>query len=57
MVFSTKLGAEIDADEGTSLNSNLLPVKANGEVLFLSVESFVNRGNVDTPVDKGDLSL
>ena len=31
------------------LNSNLLPVKAKGEVLFLSVESFKIIGNMSTP--------
>ena len=32
------------ADEGTILNSNLFPVNANGDVLFLSVESLGSFG-------------
>ena len=35
--------------EPTILNSNLLPVKANGEVLFRSVVSLVNGGRTLTP--------
>ena len=34
------------ADEPTALNSNLLPVNAKGEVLFLSVLSNNNSGIV-----------
>ena len=36
-------------DEPSILNSNLLPVNANGDVLFLSVESFLNSGRMSTP--------
>ncbi len=36
-------------DEATILNSNLLPVKANGDVLFLSVGSFSNLGSFLIP--------
>ena len=35
-------GLATEADEPTDLNSNLLPVNANGDVLFLSVASFLN---------------
>jgi hypothetical protein len=37
-------------DEPTIRNSNLLPVNAKGEVLFLSVESFGIGGRTDTPI-------
>ena len=40
----------IESDDGTILNSNLLPVKAKGEVLFLSVTSFLIDGIVETPI-------
>ena len=36
--------------EPTERNSNLLPVKANGLVLFLSVESFGIGGSTSTPM-------
>ena len=49
-VLRKKFDEAIDADDPTLRNSNLLPVKANGEVLFLSVESFGSAGNVETPV-------
>ena len=39
MVFKTVIAADELAEDPTALNSNLLPVKANGEVLFLSVLS------------------
>ena len=39
MVFKTVIGFPQFANDPTALNSNLLPVKANGEVLFLSVLS------------------
>ena len=35
--FSTVRGIEIEADEATARNSNLLPVKAKGEVRLRSV--------------------
>ena len=37
-------------EEPTILNSNLLPVNAKGEVLFLSVASFGSGGRVVTPI-------
>ena len=39
-VLSTVFASEIDAAEPSIRNSNLLPVKAKGEVRFLSVVSF-----------------
>src|SRR5471030_2837760 len=50
IVFKTKLQPAIEAEDGTILNSNLFPVNANGEVLFLSVASFGSGGNVFTPI-------
>jgi len=38
------IGVAEFADEPTALNSNLLPVKANGDVLFLSVLSSKRAG-------------
>jgi len=40
----------IDCLEPGARNSNLLPVNANGEVLFLSVVSFSISGSDSTPV-------
>jgi len=53
MVLSTKIGPAIEADEGTILNSNLFPVNAKGEVLFLSVASLGRTGSVVTPIFSG----
>jgi hypothetical protein len=39
IVFNVVIAFEQFADEPTALNSNLFPVKANGDVLFLSVLS------------------
>ena len=50
MVFNIKFGPAMEAEEGTILNSNLFPVKAKGEVLFLSVVSLGRFGIVDTPI-------
>ena len=50
IAFNVVLGLPIESALPTLLNSNLLPVKAKGDVLFLSVASFTNSGNVDTPV-------
>jgi hypothetical protein len=36
MVFNTMLASAIDMDDGTMRNSNLLPVKANGDVRLRS---------------------
>ena len=44
------LGLAMESEEPTIRNSNLFPVKAKGEVLFLSVASFTRSGRVDTPV-------
>ena len=50
MVFNTTFGEEMESEEPTIRNSNLLPVKANGDVLFLSVASLNKSGSVLTPV-------
>ena len=44
MVLRTVTADEQFADEPTALNSNLLPVNANGDVLFLSVLSISSSG-------------
>jgi len=38
--------------EPTALNSNFAPVKANGEVLFLSVASLGSLGRESTPISR-----
>ena len=48
-VFKIKFVQAIDAEDPNILNSNLLPVKANGEVRFLSVVSFAKEGSPSTP--------
>ena len=50
MVFSTTLGPEMDWEEPTMRNSNLLPVKAKGEVRLRSVLSLGSSGRVSTPI-------
>ena len=40
----------MESEEPTILNSNLLFVKAKGDVLFLSVASVSKSGSVATPV-------
>ena len=52
MVFNTVLGLAMESEEPTIRNSNLLPVNANGEVLFLSVASLSRSGRISTPVLK-----
>ena len=49
IVFSTVFGPAMFKLEPALLNSNLLPVNANGDVLFLSVVSFGKFGREDTP--------
>ena len=49
-VFSTVLAQEMDSEEPSIRNSNLLPVKAKGEVRFRSVASRWNLGRVWTPM-------
>ena len=46
MVFNTVILMAQFAAEPTARNSNLLPVKANGEVRFLSVLSSISSGMV-----------
>ena len=48
-MLMTVFGIPIDWELPTILNSNLLPVNANGEVLFLSVLSSGIFGNESTP--------
>ena len=50
IALRTKFGPDIEPDDGHILNSNLFPVNANGEVLFLSVASLGRAGNVETPI-------
>ena len=50
IVLITILIPPIDCLEPGARNSNLFPVNANGEVLFLSVESLSISGSDSTPV-------
>ena len=50
IAFSVVFGLPIESADPTIRNSNLFPVNAKGEVLFLSVASFSKSGSVDTPV-------
>ena len=50
IVFSTIFGFAIESLDPTIRNSNLFPVNANGDVLFLSVASLNRSGSVLTPV-------
>ena len=52
MVFNTVFADAIESEEPTIRNSNLFPVNANGEVLFLSVASLSKSGRISTPVFK-----
>ncbi len=49
MVLSTVAGKEIDCDEPTARNSNLLPVKAKGDVRLRSVLSLLTIGSDEMP--------
>ena len=49
MVFRTKLAPAIDCNEPTMRNSNLLPVKAKGEVRLRSVVSLGSEGSELVP--------
>ena len=50
MAFRVMLASAMESEGPTIRNSNLLPVKAKGEVRFRSVASFLMTGTVDTPV-------
>ena len=50
MVFRKMLGQEMEEEEPSILNSNLLPVKAKGEVRLRSVVSLGISGRVSTPI-------
>ena len=57
MVFKIVFGPAIEKVEPGILNSNLLPVNAKGDVLFLSVVSFAKVGSTLTPTSINILSL
>ena len=50
IAFKIVFGPATDCEEPAARNSNLFPVNANGEVLFLSVLSFEKVGTTSTPV-------
>ena len=50
MVLSTTLGLAMDWEEPSIRNSNLLPVKASGEVRLRSVVSWGISGMASTPI-------
>ncbi len=50
MALRVVLASAMESEEPTIRNSNLLPVKAKGEVRLRSVASFLMTGTVDTPV-------
>ena len=52
MKENTVFADAIESEEPTIRNSNLFPVNANGEVLFLSVASLSKSGRISTPVFK-----
>ncbi|MNI25806.1 hypothetical protein D3C73_794820 [compost metagenome] len=52
IAFNTVIGKAEFAEEPTARNSNLLPVKANGEVRFRSVLSNFNSGTLGIPCHK-----
>ena len=56
-VLSIIFAQEIESDDPNALNSNLLPVNAKGEVLFLSVVSLGSGGNTSAPIFKNVLPL
>ena len=47
--FKTVMGKAVFAEDPTARNSNLFPVKAKGDVLFLSVLSLVRSGITNRP--------
>ena len=50
MAFKVVFGSAMESEEPTIRNSNLLPVKAKGDVRLRSVASFSKSGRVETPV-------
>ena len=56
-VLSTTFGPEMDWDAPGMRNSNLLPVKAKGEVRLRSVVSLGNFGSTCTPTLKSSFSF
>ncbi len=57
MVFSIMFGQAMEAVEPTLRNSNLFPVKANGEVRLRSVVSRGKRGRTSVPTSMKALSF
>ncbi len=57
MVLMTTFASAMDSDDPSERNSNLLPVKANGEVRLRSVLSFGNFGSTLTPISRSCFSL
>ena len=55
-VLMTVLVSAMEAEEPSMRNSNLLPVKANGEVRLRSVVSLGKRGSVCTPTFRTSFS-
>ena len=49
-VLSTVFGSAQETEEPGARNSNLLPVKANGDVRLRSVASFGSGGSAETPI-------
>ena len=56
-VLRTIFGPAMEKLEPSILNSNLLPVNAIGEVLFLSVVSFGKCGRAVTPISTSFLAF
>ena len=52
IVLRMMFGSEIENVEPSIRNSNLLPVKAKGDVRLRSVLSFLNAGKTLTPVSR-----
>ena len=57
MVLMTTFASAMDSDDPSERNSNLLPVKANGEVRLRSVLSLGNFGSTLTPISRSCFSL
>ena len=55
--LSVVFGPEIESAEPTERNSKRFPVNANGDVLFLSVESLGIGGRTSTPMDIFDFDF
>ena len=51
-MFRTVFGSASDIEEPSARNSNLLPVKANGDVRLRSPPCSGSRGSTDAPSDR-----